>query len=343
MKDERYLIKKNNYKTRKNIIFLIVLLVGFVFNKGSYYNENIGYKLDDISIELGDKLPDELKNYTNIFNSNNKYTIETNAILDEFGNTSAIGEYSYYLIYNDDIFMHSIRTNIKASLTVVDTVNPTINIKGKKEFNYGSKINVSDIFECYDLSGCKMYFEEEIDTYKSGKHMAHVVAEDGAGNQSKEKYEITILEKPVIKIKSNNYSSYDIHNNSLNSNLTEEEKNNLRNKVVEFALQFVGNPYVYGGTSLTNGTDCSGFTMSVYNNFGYRLPRIATSQGYVGKAVSYNELLPGDLIIFHYTNGGGHVGMYAGNGMLVHAGTTSTGIQYTKLYSGNKTYRRIIY
>lgn len=102
----------------------------------------------------------------------------------------------------------------------------------------------------------------------------------------------------------------------------------LRAAVVAYALQFNGNPYVYGGSSLTNGTDCSGFTMAVYNYFGYSLPHQSGSQSGCGTRVSLDSLLPGDLLF--YTNGGssiGHVALYIGNGQIIHASTPSTGIK----------------
>ena len=99
------------------------------------------------------------------------------------------------------------------------------------------------------------------------------------------------------------------------------------NSVVEYALQFVGNPYVYGGTSLTNGTDCSGFTMSVYANFGVALNRSAADQSRNGTEVSLSELQPGDLVFYdHGTGYIGHVALYIGNGQIVHASTSRTGI-----------------
>lgn len=106
-----------------------------------------------------------------------------------------------------------------------------------------------------------------------------------------------------------------------------------RQAVVDFALQFEGNPYVYGGTSLTNGADCSGFVMSVYANFGVGLPHSSAADRNVGSAVpSLAEAQPGDIICYS-----GHVGIYAGDGMLVHASTSKTGIIIS-----SATYRNIL-
>lgn len=97
---------------------------------------------------------------------------------------------------------------------------------------------------------------------------------------------------------------------------------NLGKQVADFALQFVGNPYRYGGTSLTNGADCSGFVMSVYANFGVSLPHSANADRKRGTGVpSINEAIPGDLVCYS-----GHVGIYIGNGQIVHASNSRTGI-----------------
>ena len=102
--------------------------------------------------------------------------------------------------------------------------------------------------------------------------------------------------------------------------------------VVAYAKLFLGNPYVYGGSSLTNGTDCSGFTMSVYAHFGVYLPHSSYSQRSCGTAVSYSNAKPGDLILYS-----GHVALYIGGGKIIHASTTSTGIIIS-----SATYRPII-
>lgn len=101
--------------------------------------------------------------------------------------------------------------------------------------------------------------------------------------------------------------------------------------IAAYAKQFVGNPYVHGGTSLTKGADCSGFTQSVYKHFGISIPRVARAQARVGKSVSWNNLQPGDLM-FYSGNGGRsvtHAAIYIGNGKIVHAQTPRLGIGIT--------------
>lgn len=92
----------------------------------------------------------------------------------------------------------------------------------------------------------------------------------------------------------------------------------LGKKIANYACQFIGNPYKAAGTSLTNGADCSGFTLSVYKYFGYSLPRTSTEQRSAGTGVSYENAQPGDLICYD-----GHVAMYIGGGLIVHASNSN--------------------
>lgn len=118
---------------------------------------------------------------------------------------------------------------------------------------------------------------------------------------------------------------------------------NTRIDIVEYAKQFLGNPYVWGGTSLTNGTDCSGFTMGIYKHFGISLPHSSRAQAGYGTKVSLSEAKPGDLVF--YSSGGSinHVAMYIGNGQVIHASTKKTGIKISNVsYRSVKTVRRII-
>lgn len=112
----------------------------------------------------------------------------------------------------------------------------------------------------------------------------------------------------------------------------------LGKTIAKYACQFIGNPYVMGGTSLTNGADCSGFTYKVYQDFGYSIPRTSYLQRSAGTEVSYENAQPGDLICYD-----GHVGMYIGDGLIVHASSAKTGIKVSRAqYRTILSVRRII-
>lgn len=117
------------------------------------------------------------------------------------------------------------------------------------------------------------------------------------------------------------------------------ESSSTGQQIVDYARQFIGNPYVWGGTSLTNGADCSGFVQSVYANFGYSLPRTCTPQLNYGYSVSLDELQPGDLLGYAYGGEIGHIAIYSGNGNIVHASDYSTGIIETSMYYGGTPVR----
>lgn len=138
-------------------------------------------------------------------------------------------------------------------------------------------------------------------------------------------------DKAYISTRDNNVEVRYALNEAIKFSPAEEAANaaaSRRSKVVNYAIQFVGNPYVWGGTSLTKGADCSGFTMQVMRQFGVSLPHYSGAQAKMGKPVKSGEMRPGDLIF--YANSGGtvnHVAMYIGNGQIVHAASKKSGIK----------------
>ena len=126
--------------------------------------------------------------------------------------------------------------------------------------------------------------------------------------------------------------SYDSGSSDSGSSGGSSYNSSIGQAIVSYACQFIGNPYVWGGTSLTKGADCSGFTQAVFAHFGYSLPRTSGEQRSAGYAVSYSEAQPGDLICYE-----GHVAIYKGGGSIVHAANESIGIT-----TGSATYRSIL-
>jgi cell wall-associated NlpC family hydrolase len=116
----------------------------------------------------------------------------------------------------------------------------------------------------------------------------------------------------------------------------------LRNEVVAYALQFEGNPYVWGGTSLTKGADCSGFAQSVFRDKGISIPRTSRAQATSGKMVSLSNLKPGDLVFYRKNGIINHVAIYIGEGKVISASTPSTGIKVSE-YRYRKPYKAASY
>lgn len=113
---------------------------------------------------------------------------------------------------------------------------------------------------------------------------------------------------------------------------TEEGVTSVRASMVEYAKQFLGNPYVWGGTSLTNGADCSGFTMRIYEHFGYSIPRTSSAQSGHFTGINSGDAKPGDLFFYGSNGSVSHVAMYIGDGQVIHASTERTGIKISNAF-----------
>ena len=177
--------------------------------------------------------------------------------------------------------------------------------------------------EDYDYS--EDYSEESGDN--SGSDVQYDEDGDVVSGSSSSDYE---YDEYGNVIDSDNTVDYDSSESSSGS--SSSSSSGSGSSVVDYATQFVGNPYVWGGTSLTSGADCSGFVQSVYANFGVSLPRTSYEQQNAGTEVSYADAQPGDLICY-----GGHVAIYMGNGQIVHASNSRDGIKV----SDNAAYRTI--
>jgi len=153
---------------------------------------------------------------------------------------------------------------------------------------------------------------DELEVTKKGDEWTKVKVDDDEGYVSNEYVDITEELKKAITITEFTYG---------------EGVSDVRVSLVQAALSYVGNSYVWGGTSLTNGVDCSGFTMQIYARYGIYLPHSSRAQAGYGRSVSPSELQPGDLIFYGSRNSISHVAIYIGNGQIVHASNSRDGIK----------------
>ena len=151
----------------------------------------------------------------------------------------------------------------------------------------------------------------------------------------KEKEEVLVKNNEIFDFYEENYEKFNL---LLEEKVREEERIakekrvNIKVGLVEYAKQFVGNPYVMGGNSLTNGTDCSGFVKLIYENYGIFLPRTPYEQSIFGEGVSIDNIEVGDIISYGYDGYVTHSALYIGDGMIVHAATQEQGIIISSMY-----------
>lgn len=167
----------------------------------------------------------------------------------------------------------------------------------------------------YDMPTANAVYDEETDTEENTEDDSDDYSDDYTDDDS-----------------DNDTDDYDYAGEDNEPDYSVESDGGLGTELVNYALQFVGNPYVWGGTSLTEGCDCSGFTMRVYEHFGISIPR-AGGQQTCGRVVSLAEIQPGDLLFYdHGTGEIQHVALYMGGGQIVHASNSTTGIIVSSAY-----------
>lgn len=186
---------------------------------------------------------------------------------------------------------------------------------------------------------------ERIAAEEEARRQAEAAAAAAAAAEAEEDSDDEYSEEAEVEYDSSDDTVYDEYGNVIdNSNTVSYEASTTTSSgsgsgssVVDYATQFVGNPYVWGGTSLTGGADCSGFVQSVYSNFGVSLPRTSYEQQNAGYEVSYSDAQPGDLICY-----GSHVAIYMGNGQIVHASNSAPYPAGGIKVSNNAAYRTIL-
>lgn len=162
----------------------------------------------------------------------------------------------------------------------------------------------------------------------------------------KEKDEVLVENNNIFEFYEKNYEKLKLliaEQQRQEEIIKEQKRLALKLELVEFSKQFIGNPYVSGGTSLTRGSDCSGFVMSVYGNYGYDLPRTTGEQAVIGTEVSIDDIEVGDIVSYGYNGFATHSALYIGDGMIIHASTPELGIRLDNMYiMPIQTIRRVI-
>ena len=202
-------------------------------------------------------------------------------------------------------------------MVVVIKSNSTVQVKAKDTLAAANVlVNSADALDSYK--------DNEIEEYIIEKEEERIKEEE---KKKEEEKSALALAEQTSQVASN--ASIDVNQNNIpNTPIPDTSYSD----VASFAVQFVGNPYVYGGTSLTDGADCSGFVQSVYANFGVSLPRTAPAQSTVGYSVPVSEIQAGDIISYGYNGNVSHSALYIGDNTIVHASTPSLGIRTDSMY-----------
>ena len=202
-------------------------------------------------------------------------------------------------------------------MVVVIKSNSTVNVKAKDTVAAANVlVNSDDSLDTFKDDEIKEYITEKEERVMIEEQKAQ---EEAAGSIVDTSNEVAATVAIDVNQNQNSVSTTPIPDTSYSD-------------VASYAVQFVGNPYVAGGTSLTNGADCSGFVMSVYANFGVSLPRTAPAQASVGTSVPVDQIQAGDIVSYGYNGNVSHSALYIGNNTIVHASTPSLGIRTDSMY-----------
>ena len=187
------------------------------------------------------------------------------------------------------------------------------------EISYSENISAK-LAEANNSLVLKPIDEKDLEIWKTVKEVSAPKEEEKVVEETKEEPKVEEVEQQPVQ-------TYEV------PTLTGATGTEKGNQIAQFAAQFAGNPYVYGGTSLTNGADCSGFVQAIYSNFGISIPRTATAQSYAGTGVAIESIQPGDLVFYGYGSID-HVALYIGDGQIIHAMNPYQGIQITSYNYG---------
>jgi cell wall-associated NlpC family hydrolase len=244
-----------------------------------------------------------------------------------------------------------VREKASTDSTVVTLVPIDDELKVLKEKDGWVKVSIDDDTKGYvsaDYVNVWTEYEEAVSIEEEQERLADEAAareaEERAQNSSNSSSSSSRNSSSSSSSSKSSSSNTSSSSNSSSSNNSSGSSNNssLRSQIVNYALQFEGNPYVWGGTSLTNGADCSGFTQSVLEHFGIYIPRTSRTQANSGRKVSIDNLQPGDLVFYAKNGTINHVALYIGNGNVISASSPSTGIRITN-YDYRQPYRARTY
>lgn len=242
-----------------------------------------------------------------------------------------------------DTTSNSNYVNLKSEFYLVDRVYAMANVNSNLHVREGKSANSEIVgkipkngvcFILADKGSDWVYIESgEVRGFASSKYLI-------IGKQAEDYYNSNYgnIKRATPLVSKDKNAAYYYTNTSTNEySKGYSQTSSIRQNIVNYALQFVGNPYVWGGESLTQGADCSGFVQTIYKTFGYSLPRVSYDQAEVGKKIPVSEAKPGDLVFYSKNGTVYHVAICMGNGKIVHAKSTKAGIVSGDAinYSGN--------